>query len=349
MSQPALYTATYSFIGFQNNAPSTPLPAPELDNEFANVAASIASIVSAIEDIRRSDGKLNNGVVTFDSFELGLQLLLDPTNGLLVAAAVATTQANATATAADRIAAAASAAAALAQATAAATSAATVNLSLYLAKANNLAGLGSKSTSRANLDLGTAAILDVGTTANKIVQLDGAAKLPALDGSQLTNIDVLPVGTTIWVNAILPPSGFLKENGALVSRATYPRLWTFAATGGNGNIVSEATWAGGSTGSFSTGDLVTTFRLPDSRGEFFRSYDDGRGVDSGRVMGAHQDDANKAHTHAVTGGVNGATSTSTTVAAAGVQLLTGSSAIVISSQGSESRPRNNTKLACIKY
>ena len=30
--------------------------------------------------------------------------------------------------------------------------------------------------------------VDVGTTANKIVQLDGTAKLPAIDGSQLTNI-----------------------------------------------------------------------------------------------------------------------------------------------------------------
>lgn len=36
--------------------------------------------------------------------------------------------------------------------------------------------------------LGTAAALDVGTTANKVVQLDGSAKLPAVDGSQLTNL-----------------------------------------------------------------------------------------------------------------------------------------------------------------
>jgi len=36
--------------------------------------------------------------------------------------------------------------------------------------------------------LGTAAALDVGTTANKVVQLDGAAKLPAIDGSQLTHL-----------------------------------------------------------------------------------------------------------------------------------------------------------------
>jgi hypothetical protein len=41
--------------------------------------------------------------------------------------------------------------------------------------------------------LGTAAALDVGTGANQVVQLDGTAKLPAVDGSQLTNLPV-PMG-----------------------------------------------------------------------------------------------------------------------------------------------------------
>ena len=36
--------------------------------------------------------------------------------------------------------------------------------------------------------LGTAAVLDVGTTASKVVQLDASARLPAVDGSQLTNV-----------------------------------------------------------------------------------------------------------------------------------------------------------------
>lgn len=42
-------------------------------------------------------------------------------------------------------------------------------------------------------DLGTAASLDVGTSANEVVQLDGSSRLPAVDGSQLTN---LPSGAT---------------------------------------------------------------------------------------------------------------------------------------------------------
>lgn len=44
---------------------------------------------------------------------------------------------------------------------------------------------------RTLLSLGTAAVLDVGTTASKVVQLDGSAKLPAVDGSQLTGIPTL--------------------------------------------------------------------------------------------------------------------------------------------------------------
>jgi hypothetical protein len=44
------------------------------------------------------------------------------------------------------------------------------------------------SAQRTTLGLGTAATLDVGTSANNVVQLDGTGKLPAVDGSQLTNI-----------------------------------------------------------------------------------------------------------------------------------------------------------------
>jgi len=43
-------------------------------------------------------------------------------------------------------------------------------------------------TARTSLGLGTAAVVDTGTSANNVVVLDGSARLPAVDGSQLTNL-----------------------------------------------------------------------------------------------------------------------------------------------------------------
>jgi len=66
------------------------------------------------------------------------------------------------------------------------------------------------------------------------------------------------------------PSGWLKANGAAVSRTTYAAL--FAAIGTT----------------FGAGNGTTTFNLPDLRGEFLRGWDDGRGIDSGRAFGSAQ-------------------------------------------------------------
>ena len=60
--------------------------------------------------------------------------------------------------------------------------------------AGDVSGLATVATSGSYNDLsnkptlGTAAALDVGTSALNVVQLDGSAKLPAVDGSQLTNL-----------------------------------------------------------------------------------------------------------------------------------------------------------------
>lgn len=75
------------------------------------------------------------------------------------------------------------------------------------------------------------------------------------------------------------PSGWLKCNGAAVSRNTYSALFAEIGT------------------SWGNGDGSTTFNLPDLRGEFLRGWDDGAGVDSGRVFGSWQDHAFQDHTH----------------------------------------------------
>jgi len=55
---------------------------------------------------------------------------------------------------------------------------------------------------RTTLGLGTAATLNVGTSANNVVQLDGTGKLPAVDGSQLTNITVVETDPSALAFAI---------------------------------------------------------------------------------------------------------------------------------------------------
>jgi hypothetical protein len=63
-----------------------------------------------------------------------------------------------------------------------------------LSSFNNDLGLATVATSGAYSDLsgtptlGTAAALDAGTSASNVIQLDGSARLPAVDGSQLTNL-----------------------------------------------------------------------------------------------------------------------------------------------------------------
>ncbi|WP_339496323.1 phage tail protein, partial [Pseudomonas sp. RA_105y_Pfl2_P56] len=75
------------------------------------------------------------------------------------------------------------------------------------------------------------------------------------------------------------PPGWLKCNGAVVSRTAFAGL--FARIG----VV------------FGEGDGSTTFGLPDLRGLFLRGLDDGRGLDPARVFGTFQDMMIHAHGH----------------------------------------------------
>lgn len=113
--------------------------------------------------------------------------------------------------------------------------------------------------------------------------------------SSLTVVGTAMVSSTMSVQSIMAdnlvggimyfaksscPNGFLKANGAAVSRTTYGKLYAaIGATFGPENEQND------------------TFTLPDLRGEFVRGYDDGRGVDSGRSFAAAQTDAFQGHYH----------------------------------------------------
>jgi|688.fasta_scaffold405625_1 microcystin-dependent protein len=143
-----------------------------------------------------------------------------------------------------------------------------------------------------------------------------------------TTIAALIPGEVKWFAMNSAPSGFLKANGAAVSRTTYANL--FAAIGTL----------------YGAGNGTTTFNVPDLRGEFVRGFDDGRGVDAGRVIGSAQADELKSHFHTynsdsavgnfVTGGPSPLNDGSQT-------LNTGPSG------GTETRPRNIALLACIAF
>ena len=69
MSAPTSYTVSYDFSGFQSLNPADPLPAAEIDVEFAGIEASLTSVIAALADVRRADGRLENGVVTWDGLD----------------------------------------------------------------------------------------------------------------------------------------------------------------------------------------------------------------------------------------------------------------------------------------
>lgn len=158
------------------------------------------------------------------------------------------------------------------------------------------------------------------------------------DGVDFVVLDSLPgnptpAGQVSYFACSTAPAGYLKANGAAVSRTSYAAL--FAAIGTT----------------FGAGDGATTFNLPDLRGEFVRGWDDSRGLDIGRVFGSAQEASaisvydnsygNLAFTNVQNG--DGTTyyvqSYSVNISAAAARNWT----------YTKVRPRNVALLACIKF
>lgn len=90
----------------------------------------------------------------------------------------------------------------------------------------------------------------------------------------LKNNNVVPIGMMVPFPVAAVPTGFLEVDGSLQSSAAYPDLAAYLGTRFN-----------------QAGDPSGYFRLPESRGEFLRGWDHGRGVDSGRGLGSFQNDS----------------------------------------------------------
>jgi microcystin-dependent protein len=191
--------------------------------------------------------------------------------------------------------------------------------------------------------------------ADDVLQSDGSGNLSFVALPQ-----AVPTGSVHMMATTTAPSGYLKCNGAAVSRTTYADLFDIIGT------------------THGAGDGSTTFNVPDLRGEFVRGWDDSRGVDSGRSFGSSQSDQNAQHNHTAT-----ATSTSTVndpghihqvqysnsdsgdgvieesgtglsgqeptlSATTGITVSTSTSVSIANQGGSEARPRNVAMMYVIK-
>jgi hypothetical protein len=91
--------------------------------------------------------------------------------------------------------------------------------------------------------LGTAAALDVGTSANNVVQLNGSAQLPAVDGSQLTGISA----TVAALNDIGDVSAASPNNGDVIAYNSTSGDWEATAQSGGGGSAPSVTVSSPST------------------------------------------------------------------------------------------------------
>ncbi|MDP9709848.1 UNVERIFIED_ORG: microcystin-dependent protein [Pseudomonas fluorescens] len=146
----------------------------------------------------------------------------------------------------------------------------------FAARDGDYANLRARGTTKEDVELGNlpnAKSDDPNTNSSEILATTAALnKLQKQVGDSMT-------GMVAGFSMSWPPEGWLRCNGAAVSRTTYARL--FAMLGAH----------------YGAGDGLTTFNLPDMRGLFPRGWDDGRGVDPSRAFGTFQDMMIHSHAH----------------------------------------------------
>jgi len=150
--------------------------------------------------------------------------------------------------------------------------------------------------------------------------------------AMIAQASALPVGAMIGFPVDKVAPGFLELDGSVKSAAAYPDLATFLG------------------GVFNKGDEgAGNFRLPESRGEFLRGWDHGRGIDAGRAIGSYQADELKSHDHTVTNtGTGGNDQTLWLYGDPGALPITNPGVKTNATGGTETRPRNLAVMWCIK-
>ena len=148
-----------------------------------------------------------------------------------------------------------------------------------------------------------------------------------------------------------PSAGWLKLNGTTIGDATsggtalasaraealFTLLWTHFA---NTELpIQDSAGSPTTRGASAANDFAAHKRmpLPDDRGQFSRAWDDGAGVDTGRVFGALQADELKSHSHPL-GGVVLVGGSQVQTGGSGTNNLGGSTSSVTG--GTETRPKN---------
>ena len=106
-----------------------------------------------------------------------------------------------------------------------------------------------------------------------LTNLSGKSISGLLEYLGLGEGSALPVGVPVPWPSATPPTGWLKCNGAPFSAGEYPKL----------------------------AKAYPTLKLPDLRGEFIRGWDDGRGVDSARLLLSSQAASILEHNHEMHG------------------------------------------------
>ena len=150
------------------------------------------------------------------------------------------------------------------------------------------------------------------------------------------------------------PTDWLKANGAAVAISSYSDLAAAIYVGDSLNATAlsgyKCTDSSNPTGTRSTSG--TYIVLPDLRGEFLRGYDDSRGIDSGRVINSFQDHQLQDHAHQLTNFFDSGPYGNFPI----LMFSTGTNYYTLTTSnptsgnhGAETRPRNISLLACIKY